>query len=269
MDSAGMSNNLLITGIPRSGTSYVCTLFNTIENTVIVNEPMEVFKILRNGSSLNLATYYDYMRNCINNRIPITNKVINGKYIEDTSKGDVRSYYTPEVNDASFVFGTKNTLVYLASLGKLRDQLPGAKIIACMRHPYECISSWKKVVFPHIRNASPLFLRDYIDKRGSEEIVSICQTPELGKRYALLWNFLALRMIDYLDNLILFRYEDFVRDPARHLLDLYRLMGKDMTLKSAILPSEARTHKDVLSVSERDLIHKYCGVAAERLGYIL
>ena len=268
-DGAGMSENLLITGIPRSGTSYVCALLNNIENTVIVNEPEEIFKILRNGSSLNLATYYEYVRHCINNRIPISNKVINGKYIDDTNKGDVRSYYVPEVSDAAFVFGTKNTLVYLASLKKLREQLPGANIVACVRHPYECISSWKKVVFPHIRNASPLFLRDYSDSPGSEEIVRICKTPELETRYALLWNFLARRIIEYREYLILFRYEDIVADPVRYLSDLYRLMGKEMKPKSAITPSEARIHKDVLSAFERDRIRLHCGVAAGELGYIL
>jgi hypothetical protein len=264
-----MSDNLLITGIPRSGTSYVCALLNNIENTVIVNEPEEIFQILRNGSSLDLKTYYDHTRHCINNRVPILNKIRNGKYIEDTNKGDVRSYYLPEVSEASFVLGTKNTLIYLASLGKLWEQLPGARIVACIRHPYDSISSWKKVVFPHIRNASPVFLGDYSDSPGSEEIVRICQVPELETRYALLWNFLALRIIEYLDDLILFRYEDFVVAPMRYLTDLYRLMGKDMRLKSAIVPSQARIHRDVLCASEQERIREHCGVSAGQLGYIL
>lgn len=264
-----MRENLLITGIPRSGTSYVCALLNNIENTVIVNEPEEIFKILRNGSSLDLKAYYDHTRRCINDRIPIPNKIMNGKYIEDTNQGDVRSYYVTEVSDAAFVFGAKNTLVYLASLKKLREQLQGANIVACVRHPYECISSWKKVVFPHIRNASPLFLRDYIDSPGSEEIVRICQTPKLDTRYALLWNFLARRIIEYLDDLMLFRYEEFVADPVRYLTDLYRLMGKNMKLKSAIVPSRARMHMDALSASEQEQIRMHCGVAAGKLGYVL
>jgi hypothetical protein len=78
-----------------------------------------------------------------------------------------------------------------------------------------------------------------------------------------------LRIIEHLDDLILFRYEDFVVDPARHIDGLYRLIGKTVRLKSAMVSSKARMHKDVLSSSEQACIRKHCSVAASRLGYIL
>jgi hypothetical protein len=264
-----MTDNLLITGIPRSGTSYACALLNSIVNTVIVNEPDEIFQILKRGSDHTMKSFYDYTRQRINSGLPIQNKIVNGKYIEDTNDGDFRSLYKPEVSDASFVLGTKNTLIYLATLHKLREQLPEAKIVAFVRHPFDCIASWKRVKFPHIRSASPLFLNDYVDAPLSDELVRICQTPELATRYALLWNFLGMRIISCADELTLFRYEDFAAQPEQQLADLYRSMGKNVLFKSAVVPSQARKHEGKLSDLEQDRIRRYCGATAAHFGYAL
>jgi len=269
MTRANAEGNLIITGIPRSGTSYACAQLNRVINTVIVNEPEEIFGILRNGSSTELGSFYAYTRGCIRNRVPILNKIVNGRYIEDTSQGDVRSYYTPEVQDDDFILGTKNTLVYLASLHKLGAQLPGATVIAFVRHPHDCIASWKKVNFPHIRNASPLFLKDYLDPAAITEFTGICLHPELASRYALLWNFLALRIMSFSDDIVLYRYEDFVTQPEHYLDRLYRRMGRELHPGAPIAASQPRRHENKLSVLELDRIHRYCAGSAARFGYTL
>lgn len=269
IDGAGMTDDLLITGIPRSGTSYACALLNGIDNTVIVNEPDEIFQILKQGSAGTMKSFYDFTRGLINRGLPIQNKIVNGKYIEDTNDGDFRSLYKPEVSDASFVFGTKNTLIYLVTLRRLREQLPEAKIVAFVRHPFDSIASWKRVKFPHIRTASPLFLKDYVDAPLRDEIVGICQTPELETRYALLWNFLGMRIINCADELVLFKYEDFVAQPEQQLSDLYRSMGKNIQFRSAVAPSQARKHEGMLSDLEQDRIRRYCGATAAYFGYAL
>jgi hypothetical protein len=160
-----MSNNLVITGIPRSGTSYVCALLNGIENTVLVNEPVEALQLLRNDASHTLTEYYVHTRDNILKGVPIQNRIVDGKFIEDTNEKDVRNYYVPEVEDASFVFGSKNTFIYLVCQEKIRQQLPGACILACVRHPYDVIASWKRVEFPHLKNANPMFFVDYVSTR--------------------------------------------------------------------------------------------------------
>ena len=80
-----MSNNLVITGIPRSGTSYVCALLNAIENTVLVNEPLEALQLLHNSSCRTLADYYAATRDSILKGLPIQNKIVDGRFIEDTN----------------------------------------------------------------------------------------------------------------------------------------------------------------------------------------
>lgn len=269
MNPATAEGNLIITGIPRSGTSYACALLNRVDNTVIVNEPEEIFGILRNGSETDLHAFYGHVRNCIRSRMPIQNKIVNGRYIEDTNRGDMRSFYTPEVRDDDFVFGTKNTLVYLASLHKLDRHLPGGCVLALVRHPCDCIASWKKVKFPHIRNASPLFLRDYMEADDAREITRICSHPELETRYAQLWNFLAMRILAFRDRLFLCKYEDFVARPVDCLAGLYRALGRDLQLTSPIEASAVRRHEDALSALELERLREHCSDSAAMLGYTL
>lgn len=264
-----MSSDLVITGIPRSGTSYVCALLNGIENTVLVNEPVEALQLLRNDSSLALAEYYKSTRESILRGMPIQNKVVDGKFIEDTNENDSRNYYVPEIKDASFVFGSKNTFVYLVCLEKIREQIPDAGIVACVRHPYDVIASWKTVKFPHLKNANPMFFVDYASDQERRKIASIGSIREIEVRYALLWDYLAQCIIRSIDNLVLLKYEEFVVDPARHLAAVYHAIGVNLDHMPDMPVSEARTRRDILSVAEVDAIQKYCADSAGYFKYEL
>lgn len=264
-----MSDDLVLTGIPRSGTSYACTLFNAVKNTVLVNEPAEVLQILRNDSLRTLRDYYSVMRDTIARKLPIQNKMVNGKFIADTNAMDARDYYVPEVNNTSLVFGSKNTFVYLVCLEKIRKQLPEAVILAFVRHPYDVIASWKRVSFPHLKNAYPVFFSDYANNETGRALARIGSIGEIEIRYALLWNLMANCIIRNIDNIILIRYEDFVVDPASHIAAVYRTLGITLQSMPEIPASEARVHRDALSAAEADAIGKYCAESAGYFGYEL
>jgi len=264
-----MSNSLVITGMPRSGTSYVCALLNGVENTVLVNEPVEALQFLRNESSRTLTEYYARTRDNILKGIPIQNKIVDGKFIEDTNENDIRSYYVPEVKNASFVFGSKNTFVYLVSLEKIRKQLPDAAVIACIRHPYDTIASWKRVKFPHLKNANPMFFVDYASDRERRQIIDIASVREIEIRYALLWDFLAQCIIRNVDDVILLKYEEFVIDPAKYIAAVYAGLGVGLRSMPEIAASEARMRREALSAVEVNAIQKYCAGPAKQFGYEL
>ena len=264
-----MSNNLVITGIPRSGTSYVCALLNSIDNTVLVNEPAEALQFLRNGSSHTLTEYYARTRDSILKGMPIQNKIVDGKFIEDTNENDARNYYVPEVQNASFVFGSKNTFVYLVCLERIRQQLPYTRILACARHPYDVIASWKRVEFPHLKNANPMFFVDYVSGEEKNKLVGIGSIREIEVRYALLWDYLAQCIIRSIDDLVLLKYEEFVVDPARHIVAVYKALGITLQLVPEMPASKAISHREVLSAAEVDAIQKHCADSAGYFGYEL
>lgn len=259
-----MSNNLVITGIPRSGTSYVCALLNSVENTVLVNEPVEALQLLHNSSSRTLAEYYAGTRDSILKGLPIQNKIVDGRFIEDTNENDVRKYYVPKVSNATFVFGSKNTFAYLVCLEKIRIQLPDAVVLACIRHPYDVVASWKRVSFPHLKNANPMFFVDYATEQQKAEIIRIGGIREIETRYARLWAFLARCIISSIDNLVVLKYEQFVVDPATQLAGVYRALGIELSHMPDMPVSRARTRRTELSAAEVDAIRMHC---ADTAGY--
>ena len=124
-NSINNSHNAMITGIPRSGTSYLCKLLDSVENTVVINEPDEVRWIISDSSKLwRLRAFYNIIRNKINNNKPIQNKTHNGKIIEDTSKKDISSFSYQKVSSKDFTLITKNTLAYLAVLPQIIKEYP-------------------------------------------------------------------------------------------------------------------------------------------------
>ncbi|RKZ45568.1 MAG: hypothetical protein DRR16_24100, partial [Candidatus Parabeggiatoa sp. nov. 3] len=53
----------IITGIPRSGTSYLCRLLHSVPDCVVINEPTEIFAPLNNQLTFwQVATFYQELR---------------------------------------------------------------------------------------------------------------------------------------------------------------------------------------------------------------
>ena len=263
------TNELVITGIPRSGTSYLCSILNKVRNTVVINEPEEVLQILHNSSPVPLSHYYAFIRERIIKGQPVANKIINGAFIEDTNTVDVRTAHTPRIDNSGFLLGTKNTLVYLNTLERIYRHLPKAAFIACVRHPYDSIASWSKVSFPHIRNAEPRFLLNYVDGREKQAIEKILQTPELAVRYAMWWDYLATIIANHSSRLILIRYEEMVANPHDTLTRIYQTISSPRELKQPVKPSAPRHHQNALDKDIIAAINKHCKDSAALLGYTL
>lgn len=264
-----MADNLLITGIPRSGTSYLCSILNNVHNTVVINEPEEIFQILRNDSVISLSDYYKNTRNRINNSQPITNKIANGRFIEDTNKVDTRTSYSPIVDTTDFILGTKNTLIYLNTLDRITRSLPNIVLIACVRNPYDTIASWCKVSFQHIRNVTPDFLLEYTTGDEKESISEILQITDIAIRYATWWNHLAKIILRNSSRFLIINYENMVRDPEATLTRIFTAMSLQARMRQTLQPSTPRNHSNVLSDDMILAINTICMDSAKTLGYIL
>jgi hypothetical protein len=264
-----MTNDLIITGIPRSGTSYLCSILNRNRNTVVINEPEEIFRVLRNDSDVPLSRYYAHIRSRINNGQPIANKMVNGKFIEDTNLLDARTAYTPHVDTSDFVLGTKNTLIYLNTLKRITKSLPEAVLVACVRHPCDTIASWGKVSFPHIRDATPRFLLNYTTGEENLSIDRILKTTELAARYAMWWDYLAGIINSNRDRFIVINYEHMVSDPEATLARIYATMPFQAEPQQPLEPSAPRHHENALDADIVYAINDKCKNSAALLGYNL
>ena len=266
---------LIITGMPRSGTSYLCKLAHSAENCVVINEPGEIFAPLsQQAAPWGVATFYRELRRDILVGKPVSNKLDRGEFIEDTALVDVLESYTPPVSRDDFLLGTKNTLAYLARLPQLRRVMPQASIVACVRHPLDTIASWK-TSFPHLAGAN-LEIQQVGHSRdelltGSQRrrLEEIAATPHLALRRALMWRHLAELILENRHHLLVLRYESLVTQPLASLRQVFDSLPLSQKLKLPlnISPSAPRHKLDVLDEDDLACIRGICGQTAAELGY--
>lgn len=261
------AEDILITGLPRSGTSYLCRLLSERANTVIINEPPQVFSALSESvQPWGVPRMYEELRREIRNGRPVLNKHCKGRIIEDTARADdVATSYTAEVSSNGFTLGTKNTLAYLSRLPAIRRTMPWVRCVGLIRHPYDCLVSWSRT-FEHLRTASvqsqPIGHPEDPALAGWQRkaLLEIANTESVPLRRALWWRYLAWQLLDQ-EGLRWLRYEDLLSAP-REMAD--RLVeGKALPMLTPVI-STAK-----LTVDERDLIASVVCEVAERFQYVI
>ena len=264
-----MQRNLIITGLPRSGTSFLCAKLNTIENTVVLNEPVEIPNAFRANSIQDVSLAFSQYRKEINEKKPIPNKIKDGKFIEDTAEADERAMYIAEVKDDDFLLGMKNTLIILSNLHRIRKAMPHTLLTASIRNPYDTIGSWRNVSFSHMNTGQPKFLLNMVEADVNRLLTRIINLEPLINRQAQLWNFLAKQILRHRNFLQVIQYEKLVTNAANTLAPVCDTLGLERIDASQVPSSKPRSRHNLLSKKEKAIIHTICGASAARLGYEL
>jgi hypothetical protein len=262
---------LVITGISRSGTSYLCNLLHRYGNCVVINEPPDVHEPL--GSQevpWGLGTFYRRLRADIAAGRPVRNKLHLGRVTEDTAVNQEVHEYLPAVESGDFILGTKNTIAYLHHLHRIRRALPDARLVVCVRNPLDTIASWK-TSFPHLR-AVDFSVRvqgrpddPWLPLHQQAELRDIDALADLPTRRARYWNFLAQRALDAAGSALIVRYEELVTDPLAVLGRV--LAGWDPgELREPIARSPVRGHRSALEPADLRAIRALCAQGAADLG---
>lgn len=257
----------IITGMPRSGTSYLCKLLHSLQNCVVINEPTAIFEPLKNSEiPWQLAVFHQDLRRHILEGHPIENKIKDGQLIEDTAVIDERNLYYPQVSCHNFLLCTKNTLAYMARIPQLRQVLPHMPIVACFRNPFDTIASWK-TTFSHLQQADVInfpvgHLADpFLTTWQRQRLQQIATTPELALKRALLWAYLAEILLVYQKDIIWLPYETLVTQPMQTLTKILERVPNIPTLypSEKIVASSVRQKRDLLTTEDIEAIHDVCG----------
>lgn len=263
--------NFIITGIPRSGTSLVSSVIGSQKDVLVLNEPKEAFLRLSQLPSFEglELLHKDYLEKIILEE-PITNKFTNSKLTTDTAKEHSIKDYNPEVNIENFCLGSKNTLLYLANLKSFTKL--SWPIIVMVRHPLDVLVSWRNS-FPHLREALPSQMRvsnpDYPawSSRQREELKNLeSQSPDV--RRVLFWRLLARTILELRDNIIIWKYEDFVLKSELYLNNFMQELkheNNDMRIDKYALSNHRKDH----SPKDRELLVELCSSEIFELGYAI
>lgn len=265
------SSDLVLTGISRSGTSWLCHLLHRYADCVVINEPPEVIDALRrDGAATAVPAFFAETRRRILAGEAILNKLTAGEITADTALNDERSLYWPRPASDRFVLAVKNTRAFLSRLEALSDAMPAARIVACVRNPFDTIGSWKRS-FPHLRDADlagvPVGHPEdpWLAEADRVALRAIAALEDVAVRRARWWRWFAEIVLRNRGRLVLVRYDELVRDPARTLgaiLDGYQ----PGLLRQLLEASTPRLSRGQLDAHDLEVIRDVCSDVARELG---
>jgi hypothetical protein len=159
-------NNIILAGIPRSGTSFVCSLLNKTDGTLALVEPLDMaaFSKCRNQYERHvfLSNYFEYSRKSI-----LKEKKINtldfdsdsNTFVNDAHhkrKTTIKGFKALEVNknlDSDFTFVIKHPNAFSALLNEL---CASWRCFAVVRNPVSVIASWSSLDHPLSEGRAPM-----------------------------------------------------------------------------------------------------------------
>jgi len=217
-----LDRNVLLTGIPRSGTTLLTALLDYPPTSVAIGEPQGLGALQKKyakdhtGFIKKLNEYFTDIRDNISNKKPFKDRVsVNGKpltnYVESSGGQRAKSYLIADRNvehvEKNFYLVLKAPVIFTAVLPAILAA-KSYKVIAIIRNPLSTILSWNTVDFPISKGRLP----------AGEEY-----WPELGEvananfsiieKQVRIWELFVRRYVEHQSEITLLKYEDVVCNP--------------------------------------------------------
>ena len=247
-------NLIAIQSCPRSGSSWLLSLFDSLENTKILFQPLFSHKfknyINNNSTKEDFNNFLEllYQTNddfcCMNSNLHVNN-----------SSSDIPKYNKTSINTLVMKHVTHNNLIE-----KYIELYPNIKIIGLIRNP-------KSVIYSQI-NAKKENLKDWLngeDKNISEEyFFGFNKWLETKKNYENIKQ-------KYPNNIIIINYEDLVYDTINEIKKILIFCNLEFTknIKDCINLTKSKNDDNDYSVYKtEDTINKWKDLNKDIIEYI-
>ncbi len=217
-------NNVVLTGVPRSGTTLTCHLLNELPETVALHEPMKprILKELKTSDAAcnSIEDFFFEMRKSLLEYRTAISKHVEGKvpdnpYADQFSgsfrksrarHGEIR--IDPELS-ADFLLCIKHPAIFTALLDQLVDRF---LCFAVIRNPLAVLTSWNSINAPVRRGRGPA--AEIFDTNLAQNLDKI-EDNTARQMYLLSWYYTKYRALLNPDAII--RYEDIVSSGGKCL----------------------------------------------------
>lgn len=218
--------NVVLTGLPRSGTTLACHLLNKLPNTVALLEPLEPDQFVerlpdRDAVARDLERWYRRMRKMVIRRGEVISKHVDGE-IPDNPFEERRPGREPrqwlarkgriQVSkdlERAFFLVVKDPPMFTALLPTLAQRFP---TFAVVRNPLAVLASWQSVDIPARKGRVPK--AELYDPRLVQRLTGIDDRIE---RQLVLLDWWCERFERYLPSDHIIRYEDITLSGGRAL----------------------------------------------------
>lgn len=218
-------HDVVLTGIPRSGTTLVCALLNKLPDTVALNEPLEVkkFRELRSIDDCCdlIHQFFRHTRRSLKARGLATSKQYGGtipdnNFANEIDRNGIRQEQVTrgEVHiskdlSADFLLCIKNPGLFTSLLESLVGRYP---TFAVIRNPLAVLASWNTLDIDATRGHSPAAERLHPDLARA-----LARCDDRADRQIRLLSWFCERYSELLPPSAILRYEDIVASEGRQL----------------------------------------------------
>lgn len=266
----------LLTGPPRSGTSLLTSLLGRKSNVLIANEPLVCGDpLMKRGRPVDLVHgYLNEMARLAVNEGRMWTQVDP----EDTSKattdtanrGAVRQQVDVQVDpNLPLCLGMKHPMPFMECLEPLLAEWSDLRVLLTIRDPHSTIRSWRETTYgwqPGLDN--PKF------NHGRELYNMVPPTDDELERRAHLWRLLVERAetcaTKYPDQLLVFRYEELLAEPASVMTRLFnhiKAPNADEPIDVSDVKPQTRSRYRGLEQHDVDTITRVCADADARTAW--
>ena len=223
--------NVLVTGIPRAGTTLVGALLDSLPNTICLSEPPGHWH-KSTGGKLDIgpdpvgAVFAKWL---VGDFVDLRRRLLCGEAVQDRryeNNKPLTNYhaanpdsaaagrtalqvrnFSPGRLDPSFTLAIKHNGPYLTALGPLIE-LGYFSIIGVVRHPVDVINSWRSLNLPVSRGKMHDAARCWPEMEQSTAVGEVLQ------RQVMIYDLICQRLNFYREHIAVLRYEDVVQDPS-------------------------------------------------------
>lgn len=235
--------NIILTGIPRSGTTLACYLLSKVENVIALVEPLKPsdFATLSDLELVRLLNDFFYIqrhsiltKKIVNSRSvggKITDNVVSGKPDHITGKRtkiiDSNTLYVDKNLSADFLLFIKHPSFFSAKLAVLNKYY---KCYAIIRNPLAVLLSWNSVEMAVTNGHAPA-----AEEHNAALKAVLAKEADKFNRQLILLSWFYSQYSLYLDNESIIKYEDIISSNG---YNLQNLTGKNFSYDTENLVSK-------------------------------
>jgi len=248
------ARNIILTGIPRSGTTLTCNLLDKVSNVVALHEPMDVgFAVGATKQKIctKISTFFFNSRNSILNEKKVLTKHASGKLLDNTWSNEINenglriyiegieiSFLQIEKNlTDDFILCIKHNGLFTLLLNELNTIFDSYAIV---RNPLAILASWNSVNHPLSNGHLPV--AESVDHELSQKLEAMSDKFD-RQFYILSWFFNHYKKTLPAEKII--RYEDIISSGGSAL---------QIIVPEAITLSEPLINKNLNQLYNRQLM---------------
>lgn len=241
--------NILVTGIPRSGTTLFCNLLSTTEECIVLPEPIWIRELRKRAKDCPLS-FLSQLNNKINQvRINISEGKKIELLIDKRNKKVPQNFFirkeghkTSNIKENTFVSMPENFFnkpMFIKSntffTAILNDLISSEQyeIVAIIRNPVAVIKSWRSLNIP-VSKGQLKIAEIYDDK-----VKEIGLTKDLLEKQVKNLDWFYYQYFTHKDNITIIRYEDLVSSASEVLS---KVMKKKASVSNSLNSMNNSSH---------------------------